>query len=514
LNLSTGSYTLKFKSANRTSYGGQQFMAVKLNGNSIYTFTPSPTFTQHEIPFSIASSGTNTLTFAGLSNGPDNTAFVDDVQLKVVTPPPLTVSRLNVAMDNGTTVTVDNISSYSTTWVSNLVLAADRSTREDSPYDAPVSKGLFKTGDRIVVSNNYLAWLDFTIGDGASSTHNDWARGGELAGYWRLDPATQYFKYFTTGPSGKFNWPRNMLVPGSASPANEDNFWDNYAPPTEHTIYSNNVLYSHHYAQRAAAQGGGWNLAPGKDGQINAFGSISYQTNAFMTSANNIVSSISSEVEYRFDQEEILSYWRFKPSAAVAAANVYVYLWMAYSPDANKPPLPLPNNLPLCDQAVQGRWPTYYATRSIFVGSNRQIKSNTGPFAFQQLPANSILQAYFSSKCPSNDTYFNDDINTSEINSSSVTNGAFLTISESNTLSLASRTLTFKYLSAVGDLSGSSSSNPANFPFTRMVASGERRDMVFGFGIADGPYAKPDKTPDDRIMLTGGKWYQAAFSLR
>ena len=47
------------------------------------------------------------------------------------------ISRFNQIMDDGSTVTVDNNSTWSGSAVGVLVFAADRSTRDDCPYDFP-----------------------------------------------------------------------------------------------------------------------------------------------------------------------------------------------------------------------------------------------------------------------------------------------------------------------------------------------------------------------------------------
>lgn len=81
VNLSAGKYLLKFKSANRANYGGQQQMAVRLDGTQIFEYTPTATYNGYELQLDIASSGFHQIAFAGLVPGPDSTAFVDDMQL-------------------------------------------------------------------------------------------------------------------------------------------------------------------------------------------------------------------------------------------------------------------------------------------------------------------------------------------------------------------------------------------------------------------------------------------------
>src|SRR5258708_30111498 len=86
-----------------------------------------------------------------------------------------TTGSTTVALDDGTRINVDYAdyapvngalnSVLAPNILQNLVLAADRSTQSGCPYYAP-KKGLFRTGDRIFITNNYLAWFDYTLADG------------------------------------------------------------------------------------------------------------------------------------------------------------------------------------------------------------------------------------------------------------------------------------------------------------------------------------------------------------
>jgi hypothetical protein len=137
------------------------------------------------------------------------------------------VVRFQHQMDDGTFITVDNASGWPQSTVVNLVYAADRSTRSGCPYDFG-TKGLFKTGDRIFVNQNYLAWFDYTIGDGVvypAGFDNGWSRSGELAGFWTIDSVTQFPKYFRQAPGGCWNWPANELISGSASGDGGGPYW-------------------------------------------------------------------------------------------------------------------------------------------------------------------------------------------------------------------------------------------------------------------------------------------------
>ncbi|HEV7484817.1 MAG TPA: hypothetical protein VGQ65_03980 [Thermoanaerobaculia bacterium] len=258
------------------------------------------------------------------------------------------VVRYTQLLDGGVPVTVDNASGWSQTEVWNIVLAADRSTREECVYDPPDIKGLFKTGDRIFVNQNYLAWFDFTVGDGVTFPSppyaNNWPRSGELAGFWTLDPSTHLFKHYRTGPNGCSNWPANELIPGSASPNGGTNWWDAYAPPIEHTLSLTttatgaNMFMSFHYAQ-STANSGFQVLLDGYDGVDG----VHYKQQAKMTSSNHNVDIsdnndgslsgqyIDADIEYICRSGDVLCTWKFKPNVTVTAHDIYSYIWSSYS---------------------------------------------------------------------------------------------------------------------------------------------------------------------------------------
>lgn len=79
---SPGPYTLSFKAAARTVWGGLQTLNVSVNGAVVYSVTPtSGSFAQFHTTFNL-SAGAQTIVFSGM-NGGDNSAFIDDVQLTV-----------------------------------------------------------------------------------------------------------------------------------------------------------------------------------------------------------------------------------------------------------------------------------------------------------------------------------------------------------------------------------------------------------------------------------------------
>lgn len=97
--LNAGAYTLSWLAAGRPAgcCGGNQQYNVLLDGAIIYTggTTTGQAFTGiTSNAFSVATTGNHTLTFQGLSNGPDNTAFIDNVSLTASVPEPATWAML------------------------------------------------------------------------------------------------------------------------------------------------------------------------------------------------------------------------------------------------------------------------------------------------------------------------------------------------------------------------------------------------------------------------------------
>jgi hypothetical protein len=89
INLNAGQYTLKFKTAPRTNYGGQQTIEVRLNGTAIDTVAPTGTsFTQYQTTLNVANAGNNTIALVGTNSSGDNSAFIDEVLLTSSGTPP------------------------------------------------------------------------------------------------------------------------------------------------------------------------------------------------------------------------------------------------------------------------------------------------------------------------------------------------------------------------------------------------------------------------------------------
>lgn len=419
------------------------------------------------------------------------------------------LTTFNTGLDNGTTVRVDNASSMSNAWVGNLVLAADRSTQEDCPYDAPNYKGLFKTGDVVFVSDKYIAWFDYSLNSGTSFPvppfGGDWWRSGELAGWWTLDPATDYFKHWTTGPNSCWNWPRNELVPGSASPNRERHWWDKYGPSIEHSFEvaatGQSIFMSYHYARWTPSS----NWQKVLDGVQDAAG-VHYKTSARMTSWTHhvdvvddndsaISNSVQAEVEYIARPDDMLVIWRFRPiSADVVVKNLFIYLWSGYAQDIDGTS---------CDVSASGsQWPNSTFGQYRYTQSNLSLwQSWTG----QTFPAQQIRQLALGPTCPT--PHVNYDLKTSP--PFAVGDGTWLRIGESSNLAAGSRKWQLTNVGVPNSGSGTTG-DPYKIAWDSLGSWNETRDGTLGFGAFRGPYANPAQY----LTLQVGKWYQASIALK
>jgi hypothetical protein len=283
-----------------------------------------------------------------------------------------TVVRRTIYLDGGVPVTVDDATGgWPDVDVHNLVLAADRSTVDDCVYTMPDIKGHFNTGDRIFINQNYIAWFDYTIGDG-NAPGGVWSRSGELAGYWSLDPTYHVFRYYRMGPNGCWNWPANELITGSAaSPAGQTYWWDVNSPAVEHSLGVDTVAappqklyYSFHYAQRSPnAQ-----FQQLVDG-VELPDGVHYKQSGLMAredagkGPNGIVTdvydgddwnlsgyNVYAEVEWICGPTSLRSVFKFKPSHDVMKNNINTFMWAAYSQDEDDTP---------CDFGGPGdQWPS------------------------------------------------------------------------------------------------------------------------------------------------------------
>ena len=419
-------------------------------------------------------------------------------------------TRFNATLQNGTTVTVDNVSQWSNDWVGGLVLAADRSTQEDSPYDMPCYKGLMKTGDRVCVTNNYLAWFDSSTGDGvnfAPPYGNTWTRAGQLTGWWTLDPSTSYFKYWKTGPNGYWNWAHNELIPGSCSPNQDQHWWDQHGFPLEHTIAVDvgGTMYFMSYPYTKQTPTSGYTVLA--DGVVQGDG-VHYKSSAKMASwtyncdvtdgydGNGISNWIDAEVEYVCRPNDIYCRWRFKPNNAnVTASNLYIAAWTAYAQDEDGT---------ACDvYAPTSQWPGTVYGQPIYNQSSRPLWRNY-PSPYGPFPAGTIVTMTMGQTCSS--PYYNVDIVTNP--GWTVGDGDYIRCGESPSLSSSMPRWQFLNLGVPNSGNGTYD-NAYHIQWHDLISWNETHDGTFGFGAGRGPFTDPA----DFITLQSGVWYQGEFTL-
>ncbi|MDP9192675.1 MAG: hypothetical protein M3P06_13325 [Acidobacteriota bacterium] len=418
-------------------------------------------------------------------------AVVFVVAFVLNSPASAAISRFTSYLDGGVSITVDNASGWSNSDVSNLVLAADRSTREECVYSWPDVKGLFATGDQIYVSQNYIAWFDFTAA-------TDYSRSGELAGFWTLDPSTHLFKHYRTGPNNCWNWPANELIPGSASPNGQTNWWDLYGPPVEHTLVAvptgggSAMFMSSVYAQSTSASG--------FTRQSDVFNgdNAHYRVTGKMTSwnsrvdisddndGNGVSQWIESDIEYICRPDDILSLWRFKPTTNVNLTNLYVYLWASYAQqdlDGTS-----------CDVAAGEQWPsTSHVTKPpMYAQASGTLTRNWDNASYS---SGSIAPMVLGSAC-------GDDYN-HDIYMTSPGDGSWLRWGASSTLSSSEPRFQLLNLGVPGSGSGTYS-DPYRPQMGSMVFAHERSDATLGAGILK----------HESYSLQGNKWYQIYFGFR
>jgi len=429
------------------------------------------------------------------------------------------VSRFEVVLDNGTSVTVDNASPWARSAVTALVLAADRSTQEDCPFIAPSYKGLFKTGDRIHVGRGYLAWFDYTTGDGVAFKNPpyavDYNRSGNLAGWWSLDPSTPNFRFWKTGPTGCWNWAKNELIPGSASPRREQNWWDAHGPPVEHSLQvssgATGALFSHYLARNSPNSQ--WkHLCDGVSSQLG----VHYRTSARLTShfalavdvtdnddRNGVANVIQSEVDYCCREKDILITWRLMPvKKDVSLCNLYVYLWVSYAQDMDAAS-PTDPKYP-CDSGGPGsQWPGRLFGLYEYVRSSLPLHRNWS-FGPEYSPG-SIARLELGSPCSIPQTN-NAVVSTPAF---SVRNGSWIQFSQDPGFLPHVPRWQLEALGVPGSGSGAVL-DPYIVKWDNIGCFHESHDGTIGLGAGRGPCTNPS----GRMTLRAGKWYQASVSIR
>ena len=422
------------------------------------------------------------------------------------------VHRLEVALDDGSSVTVDNASKMADSRVRDLVLAADRSTQTSSPYTQK-AKGLFNRGDRIFVSDYYIAWFDYTIGDGAPLPPRwpTFSRSGDLAGIWSLDPSKQTFRYpySSFSKAGKDdgakniagNWARNELIPGSNSPAGQNYWWDRYSPPLAHTIIipltedaSQYDLFGTTYSQKFS----GSNFRAELDGEQQSDG-VHYKNRFLMTSWRknhaNFKSMqdpsqpgyINASTDFICHEKNIEVAWKFSPTVNVSTSNILVYLWVAYTGQNST--------------ACGGDFPAPTEVYGFPSGQSQYQYVATNWNGQQTSPA--LFPWDTAVPCSKKNVGIGVTPSTAPLQA-----GSSVTIGESPDMNFNQPRLQFVSLAEPNAGSGTES-DPVGIPFNRLGFYYENNDQTYGIGLMRGPYTNPS----DWLPLEQSKWYQVHYSI-
>ncbi len=429
--------------------------------------------------------------------------------------------RFQSLMDDNSFVDVDNASHMPDDVVHKLVLAADRSTQTGCPFNE-AQKGFFKTGDRIFVSDYYLAWFDYTLNDGVeppatwpaegSPRAQFWSRSGTLAGLWSLNPSTQTFRYFYSPNKPVtdlqnhlcWNWPRNELIPGSNSPAGQLYWWDKYAPPLEHTIVipaspdgSKFDLFGTVYAQTDPKMSKFSILVDGlQDSQ-----GVHYKTKGNMTSwtlDHSIYSDIKTgkkgrilyTLEFICKPKCINVKWKFSPQTDIDVENLYINLWLAYAGQKDRACNPA-GYFPL-PAKVYGLTEPYHSYNYVETSS---------PKSRYTFPWNSLTPC----------SGWNCDIgiggNSPFVSPKLIQWGQFIRTGFDPDMNPGYPRWQLTFLNVPNTGLGTQS-RPINFPFDRMILNYENSDQQQGLILCR--YAS---NPDDWFTLRASQWYQAHYSL-
>jgi hypothetical protein len=431
-------------------------------------------------------------------------------------------TRLEIPLSGTShTITVDDTTGWPAENLRWLVNAANASTRDDCPADGG---GLMAPGDRVFVTESYLAWFDYTKEDGSpypSAFRTDYARSGALAGLWALDADSSWFRHSQRGPSGCADWARNELIPGSASVRNDaEHWWDKYAPPVEHSLLVDDDqrgftpcargddlcgLFSHHLSANNPASG--WRSV--LDGAQDAAG-VHYKTSGRLAlyrppfavditdrdDGNGIANWIESEVEYTCRAQDVVVAWRFRAAnGPVTVKSAYSWVWTAYSKDQDLSPG--------CDQGPGSEWPGTDGTPFPFFGLPVFVQSNLplltgGRPARGTVPPQRVARMVTGS-CPRAFPYSNPEIYTP---SYAVRDGSWIRWSEGALALARGRSLQFIHLGVPGAGAGTSA-DPVHVRWKEMVYADEIYDGVLGGGV----------TLSDAWTLAAGRWHSSTFAL-
>jgi hypothetical protein len=468
---------------------------------------------------------------AKLSTSSSNSPYLSIMDGSEATfPVPATVKRTLVTLDDGSKVAVDDISSQiPADAVAKIVLTSDRSTRTGCPLSTS-AKGLFAAGDRIAVSDYYVAWFDYTLRDGVGPPTkwpgpDSYPRSGTLAGLWSLDPkAPGSTGAYFADVAGKAdpangicaNWPRNELIAGSNSPKGQWYWWDMYSPGLENTMDitqssdgSATGFFSSVYAQAAAAS----NFRVTADGVQDSWGDLHYATSSLLTSDRGATTfrsaltgqtgSIKTTFEYIPGERGVAVVWDFSSTVPASVNNVFASLWLCYTgqyPTTNYthgPNYPLPTDTlgnlyryGVSNLGVALSGPVEYAGPDTPLAFSWGEKGNT-PCSFQK----------------DYPDCHNIDMNAARPNRAPIKAGDWLISSQRSSNDDAGPSWRLTNL-AVPNAGSGTQADPIGFPFDRLVTSFESRDLQMSLNIERGPYPK---SPSLWFTLSPGVWYRVHY---
>jgi hypothetical protein len=449
---------------------------------------------------------------------------------EAVFPVPARVKRTHVTLDDGSKVTVDNISSQiPADVVAKIVLAADRSTKTGCPFSTP-AKGLFAVGDRIVVSDYYVAWFDYTLNDGVEPPAG-WAgpstypRAGTLAGLWSLNPQTP-------GPSGAYfahvaefansskgicsDWPRNELISSSNSPQGQWYWWDKYSPGlqnsmdiTESADGSATAYFSGNYAQATAAS----NFKVTADGTQDSSGNLHYSTSSLLTSNQGTTTfqsaltgetgSIETTFQYIAKEQGVAVLWDFSSTVPTSVNNVFASLWLSYTGQSATTNYPSGHNYPLPTDTFGNLYRHGLSNLGVALSGPVDYAGPDAPLAFRW-GAKGNTPCFLQTNYPN---CYNIDMNATEPNNAPIRAGDWLVSSQRSANGDAGPSWRLTNV-AVPNAGSGARADPIGFPFDRLVTSYESRDLQMSLNITRGPYPT---TPPLWFTLTPGVWYRVHY---
>ncbi len=432
--------------------------------------------------------------------------------------------RLQVRLDDGSKIDVDNASHMSASTLANLVLAADRSTRTGCPFDQAV-KGLLKFGDRVLVTDNYIAWFAYTLqyavprpADWPAGPSHVYARSGTLAGFWSLDPSKQTFRYpyGSTSGTGKgdpahnicSNWARNELIPGSDSPAGQTYWWDPYAPPLENTIVvpesqegeKKVEFFSSVYAQKS----------PGSEFKVvtdgaQDFAGVHYKTQSWMTTWHfgQTYSSLTepgqegkilTSVEFIGKENGVEIVWDFMPTLSTPVRNLYSSIWISYS-GQNPTTCSRGHNYPLPTQ-VYG-----------YPSPQEPYRHARGSRPDHSADENNSAVFPWSAAVPCTRRNIGIGIKPA---GAPLPRLAAVDLGDGEGVAISDSLPHWRMVQLAEPNSGTGAiDDPINFPFDRMIFTYDNSDQTYNLNLLRGPYAKPSQW----FPLQGHKWYRVHYLL-